>query len=118
MKISLRNDVDLQAENLHGWLLHGKSYVVLSVEQYSSDEIGFRVASEDSGQPVVFRASLFDVIDSTLPKCWKVLAVRSTAIDLGPEPFGQTGFWEKCFDRDPVALNEYLESKEQVMGDS
>ncbi|WP_341644280.1 hypothetical protein [Thauera sp. SDU_THAU2] len=88
------------------------------MEQYSSGEIGFRVASEDGGQPVVFRAALFDLIDCSLPACWKVLAVRQNAVDLGPEVFGQAGFWEKCFDRDPVALDEYREAKEQVMADS
>jgi hypothetical protein len=118
MKICLRHEVDVQAERLQGWLLHGKAYVVLSVEQYSSDEIGLRVASEDGGQPVVFRASLFDVIDKKLPQCWEVLAVRANAVDLGPEAFGQAGFWEKCFDRDPVALDEYRRAKEQVMSDS
>lgn len=118
MKICLRNEVDLKAESLQGWLLHGKTYVVLSVEQYSSDEIGLRVESEDGGQPVVFRASLFDVIDSGLPKCWKVLSLRASSVDLGPEAFGQAGFWEKCFDRDPVVLDEYRRARDLVMADS
>jgi hypothetical protein len=118
MKICLRNGVDLRANSLQGWLLHGKTYVVLSVEQYSSDEIGLRFESEDGGQPVVFRASLFDLVDSKLPKCWKVLALRASTIDLGPEAFGQAGFWERCFDRDPLALEEYRRAKEQVIADS
>lgn len=118
MKVSLRNSVDLQAESLQGWLLPGKTYVVLSVEQYSSDQIGLRIASEDRGQPVVFRASLFDMVDSRLPRCWQALAVRPNAVELGPVAFGQAGFWEKCFERDPETLDEYRRAKEQVMADS
>lgn len=118
MKIRLKNDVDVQAEKLQGWLSHGMTYAVLSVEQYSSDEIGFRVVSEDNGQPVLFRAALFDVIDNKVPKCWRVLSVRTSAIDLGPEEFGRPSFWEKCFDRDPIALDDYRRAKEQVMADS
>jgi hypothetical protein len=118
MKICLRSGVDLQTERLQGWLQYGKTYIVLSVEQYNSSEIGFRVASEDGGQPVLFRAALFDLIDGSLPACWKVLAVRQNTVDLGPEVFGQAGFWEKCFDRDHIALGEYREAMEQVMADS
>lgn len=118
MKIRLRNEIDLQAESLTGWLLHGKTYVVLSIEQYRSDEVGLRVASEDGGQPVVFRGALFDMVDSRLPACWRVLAIKGNVVDLGPEVFGQVGFWEKCFDRDPIALDEYRSAKEQVIADS
>lgn len=107
MKIRLRNGIDLQTEKLQGWLLIHKTYVVLAVEQYSSDEVGFRVATEDGGQPVLFRAALFDVIDGSLPKCWRVLAVRPSVLELGPAEFGQAGFWERFFDRNPKALDEY-----------
>lgn len=118
MKVRLRNTIDLEAENLNGWLLAEKTYVVLAIEQYSSNELGFRVVSEDSGQPVLFRASLFEIDDSSLPKCWRVLAIRAGMLNLGPPTFGDAGFWERYFDRDPATLDKYRCAKEQVMADS
>lgn len=118
MKIRVRDDVDFQAEHLDGWLVRGATYVVLSVEQYSSEELGYRVESEDSQQPVVFRAALFDAIDNRLPACWRVLSVVGVAIELGPAAFGEPGFWENLFDREPAALDSYRRARDEVMANS
>jgi len=118
MKVSLRKGIDLRAEHLQGWLRAEKAYVVLTVEQHSADSLGFRIESEDGGQPVVFKASLFEVLDGSLPKSWRVLSVRENVLELGPEPFGQEGFWERYFDRDPEALELYRLVKTMVIADS
>lgn len=118
MRVCIRNGIDIQCERLDGWLDPKKAYIVLSVEQYSSDEIGLRIESDESGQPVLFKASLFDVVDGALPTCWKVLSLREGSMVLGPEVFGQAGFWERCFDRDPLALDEYRRAKAEVVADS
>jgi hypothetical protein len=114
MKVELRDEVDLVRENLQGWLLKGKQYVVLSVEEYSRDLPGLRVESEDSGQPVVFKASLFALVDGSIPKCWRALAMSGGFVELGPEEFGEPGFWERCFDREPEALGAYARVKGMV----
>ena len=116
MKIQLRSDVDPRADGLRA-LIRTKAYVVLSVESFV-DEIWFRVVCEDNELPVLFRASLFDVVDKRMPPCWQVLDVQANAIELGPAVFGEPGFWERYFDREPEALLEFQRAKEQLFADS
>lgn len=118
MRVCLRPGIDLDAEHLRSWLQPGKHYVVLAVEPLTSDSIGFRIVSEDGNQPVVFKASLFEVVDRKLPESWVVLDVRENMIALGPEAFGHAGFWARCFDQDPEALEEYGRAKSKVLAES
>ncbi|WP_156373496.1 hypothetical protein [Pseudorhodoferax sp. Leaf267] len=114
----MKTEVNIQAENLHGWIINNKTYTVLSVEKYSSQQIGFRIESEDRGQPVLLPAILFNIIDHSLPRCWKVLEVRENSLDLGPAVFAEAEFWEKCFDQEVDALSKYREAKNQVEQES
>ncbi|GKS77990.1 hypothetical protein AVME950_23860 [Acidovorax sp. SUPP950] len=107
MKVRLREGVNVQENGLNGWIFAEKIYPVISIEQYSSEEIGFRVVSEDSEQPVVFKASFFDIVDNIFPVNWRILAVQFGFVHLGPEEFGRPFFWEHYFDKDPEVLSLY-----------
>ena len=101
-----------------GWLRPETEYVVLAVEQHNSGTTGYRIASEDGGQPVVFQADLFAICDSRIPKSWLILGLQGATLELGPPEFGRAGFWEEVFDREPSSLETYASAKRRILEES
>lgn len=118
MKVILKASIDVKERRLNSWLRTAKEYIVLAVEQHSGGVTGYRIASEDGEQPVVFEAALFDVSDGHLPSSWVVMSLQGATLELGPAEFGRAGFWEEVFDREPEALEVYQATKERILVES
>jgi hypothetical protein len=113
VRVRLKQGIDHRS-----WLNAGSVYVVLAIEHYPGGSVGFRIASESNRQPMLFNASDFHVVDNTLPRSWRFLDVYNNIVVLGPEAFGQSGFWERCFDFEPEALEEYARAKSLILSES
>lgn len=57
---------------------------------------------DDSGDPVLFEPSLFEVIDGTRPANWVSETIDGDEY-AGPPEFSAPGFWEDYHERDPDA---------------
>jgi hypothetical protein len=115
MKVKLRSTADSATSSARGWLRGEQEYVVLAIEPYASDALGYRIASDDNHTPALFPVTLFDVADPRLSKLWTVLAVSGPIIELGPVEFGAPDFWVKVFDGDDRAVAEYRSTRDRLL---
>ena len=100
--------------NLHGepvrtssWLTIGKEYVVLEVFVDHQTGSRFRVISDDAGTPILARSSEFEAVSDEIPKCW-VATFGPNWLAFRPSSF-RGDFWERYFDGDKGARNEFNE---------
>ena len=83
-----------------------RDYVVLAVEAMLGESY-YRIESENEGVPALFKASLFDLVDNTIPSHWIITKEDDDPIQLMPEPWAKQVFWESFFDGDPDARKVY-----------
>ncbi|MCC8961837.1 hypothetical protein H8A95_05760 [Bradyrhizobium sp. Pear76] len=90
-----------------GWLTIGKEYLVLEV--FVDEQAGsrFRVISDDADTPILARSSEFEAVSDTIPKCW-VVTFKANLLLFSPAAF-RGDFWERYFDGDAAARNEFSE---------
>ena len=118
MKVRLKRGATEEDVHLGPWLRVHTVYIVISVEPYGSDRVGFRLVSENSKTPALFSAELFDVCDHRIPPSWRILGVYRGTLELGPEEFARQAFWEDFFDGEPKALASYREATERIFRES
>lgn len=93
----------------HQDLTPSKEYDVDSIEY---DD--FRIAGE-SGEPCLYPAGIFDLIDPAIPSGWIVEFDEEGLISIGPPEFLARGFWEDFFDHKPSAKETYQLVKQRFM---
>jgi hypothetical protein len=90
-----------------GWLTIGKEYLVLEVVADEQNGSRFRVISDNAETPILARSSEFEAVSDTIPKCW-VATFKANWLLFSPSAF-RGGFWERYFDGDAAARNEFNE---------
>jgi hypothetical protein len=90
-----------------GWLTVGKEYLVLEVAVDKQGGSKFRIISDDAGTPILAFASEFEAISDRIPKCW-IATFGADWLLFSPAAF-RGGFWERYFDGDAAARNEFDE---------
>jgi hypothetical protein len=85
------------------WLEPGEIYTVLCVEA-GKDGVRYRISSAfPPFTPALHPAEFFEVISAKMPDSW-VVDVAGSFLDLSPQAWTESGFWERFFDNDPEAV--------------
>ncbi len=107
MKVRCVRLVNVRGEpvRISSWLTIGKEYLVLEV--YAEEQRGslFRVIS-DEGTPILASSSQFEAASDAIPKCW-IATLGPDRLVFSPSAFRAPGFWERYFDRDGAARDEF-----------
>jgi hypothetical protein len=90
------------------WLTIGKEYLVLEVVVDEQNGSRFRVISDDAGGPILAWSSEFEAVSDAIPKCWVATFKPPDFLVFSPTAF-RGGFWERYFDDDAGARNEFNE---------
>jgi hypothetical protein len=94
------------------WLALNHEYQVLSVLMTPKGPAKLRIIADDGRTPVLAAASLFAMSAQPLPPNWVVAIREGGAVELGPSPWLEPGFWERYFDSDADAI---LKFQEEIM---
>lgn len=95
-------------------LRQGKEYVVLEIYSQADGQNLLRVESAPGKLPGLFDSRLFDVVDSGVPKAWKVFINEHGGVSVCPEPWNELGFWEGVMDGEPWAVDVYRREKSKI----
>lgn len=96
-----------EREQESSWIRVGREYVVLGVEAVPGRGVSFRIEDAEQGSSSMWNSEMFDVVDPALPKSWVAQVDGRGTLFLEPEAWLEDGYWERFFDRDPVALDAY-----------
>ncbi len=110
MKVILKPKAT-NAPNVRGWLEQSRPYFVLAVEATSNGASWYRIESEDNETPALFEADLFEIVDPSIPAAWIVVRQGNLPLQLMPTSWSDDGFWERFFDGDTTAQEDYEEAK-------
>lgn len=79
----------------------GREYIVLGIS------CGHYRIVDDDGDPVMFEAELFDVVDDTIPVSWIEEAAGTEEWRAYPPELMRPGFFEDYHDRKPEAVEQF-----------
>lgn len=96
------------------WLTIGKEYYVLSIFIESSNQVLFRLISDDGYTPTLNHAIQFKITDERLSSNWIVHYEQGLYLELTPKSWASPGFWEDYFDGDPLAVKKFETEKEII----
>lgn len=114
--INIYNKVTQQFQDISPWLTIGKIYVVLEIDIHSGKEGTYRLIGDNSDQgPALYGSNQFEVISGKLPSNWKVSHRTQERFTFGPEEWQQKGFWERCYEGDPEAMEIYKREARIIM---
>jgi len=99
-----------------GWLTLHREYLVLAILALPGRTIRFRVLSDDGRTPILADSSLFAAPVQPLPATWAGTVTEDGVVELGPQRWLEPGFWERFFDRDPVAVEVFSQEVEALGG--
>jgi hypothetical protein len=92
-----------------GWLTLGHEYDVLSILILSKGTGKFRILADDGRTPFLADVAGFSAASQDLPDSWVAVVREGGAVEIGPRPWLELGFWERYFDGDPVSISEFEE---------
>jgi hypothetical protein len=96
------------ANSSEGWLKSNEESVVLAVSSVGSHGSRYLIWSDMQQSPVLFPASDFVIVDSTLSPRWSAVLDANGFICLAPEAWQMSGFWESYYDGDAGAESVFL----------
>ncbi len=82
-------------------LTPGKPYAVIGIE---ADD--YRLIN-DRGQPFLYPADVFELVDASRPSHWIVERGEEGEEYAYPEPLNRNGFFEDFFDGNPQAVGQF-----------
>jgi hypothetical protein len=88
-------------ESEHRSLTVGVTYAVVGI-----DGKYLRVI-DDNGEPILFHAALFDVVDPAIPDDWVVSSCSDGENCLDPPEFAERHFYEDYFDEVDSAVKKF-----------
>jgi hypothetical protein len=86
-------------------------YQVLSILAQPRRGAQFRIITDD-GIPALYDAAMFVTTDDTLPPNWVVRTSDAGVVEIAPRVWLQPGFWERYFDGDPIAREEFATERD------
>jgi hypothetical protein len=94
----------------------GEEYVVIELLSSVKKGISYRVVGDNQdGSPAVFSAAEFEIISDHVPTNWKLTIKKNGLIVNSPASWRKPGFWEDCYDHNPVALESYKREVQIIM---
>jgi hypothetical protein len=98
------------------WLTIGREYSVLAIDCDPQQGVLLRILGDDRFTPALFPGELFEVTDPKIPTNWIIIRGRGGLWQLSPRAWGEPGFWEKFFDRDPAAIGVFDAERQVAEG--
>lgn len=91
------------------WLSLGNEYRVLSILVPSNGSPLLRVIADDGRTPILVEAELFEMSSQRIPDNWVGVIREGGVVELGPESWLESGFWERYFDGDAAVVAKFEE---------
>jgi len=91
------------------WLTLNKEYQVISVELRPRGVAKLRIIADDHRTPILVDSSLFAANGEPLPTNWVCTIREGGTVEFEPQSWAELDFWERYFDRDPVAMTVFEE---------
>lgn len=112
--IKIYNEQRKEYQEKSSWITLGKEYIVLAIE-VRLDKVSFLIASDSNEQPILQNACQFEVLTKTIPTNWKFAPGTIELLTIGPKSWCEPGFWDSCYDGEPVALEIYKREARIIM---
>jgi len=97
------------------WLTVGRTYLVLSLVASPGRGVLFRLVGDEGRQPGLFAAGQFEGVDQRLSTSWIVRLGADGLLELGPQAWLRSGFWEDYFDRKVEAITAFDNGRARMM---
>jgi hypothetical protein len=91
------------------WLTLNKEYLVVSVEFRPRGVAKLRIIADDQRTPILVDSSHFAVNREPLPLSWVCTIREGGTMEFEPKSWAELDFWERYFDRDPLAVATFDE---------
>jgi hypothetical protein len=91
------------------WLTVGALYNVLTISADPEGQVLFRLVGNDDAKPGLFSSKQFEIVDGSLPTCWRAKSKENGGVQLAPVAWLRDGFWERYFDGERTAIEEFQE---------
>lgn len=98
------------------WLTLGREYDVLSILVVPGRLSVLRILADDGRTPILVESSAFEMVSQEIPSNWFCVISEGGVVELGPEAWLQDGFWERYFDGDAVAVEQFWQDVQRVSG--
>ncbi|RYE59417.1 MAG: hypothetical protein EOP48_00975 [Sphingobacteriales bacterium] len=85
-----------------------RSYRVFT-SSITQNALIYRLLADDLEDPALFDATEFTVVDTRLPKGWKLKKASGVVSDEGYQPLIEAGFWDDYFDGKESAVAQFRE---------
>jgi len=92
----------------------GKTYHVLEVIQDTHHRWLLRLPGDGSNGVALFALEQFEIVSVRIPHIWITKWNVNGGFSLTTEVWGQPGYWERYYDRDPEALKVFDEEKAKI----
>jgi hypothetical protein len=90
------------------WITVGKIYHVLSVVLDAHSRWWFRLVGDEDRDVGLFRLEQFEVLSARIPERWVIRwSTNGGTFELSPAAWLALGFWERYFEHDQTAKNEF-----------
>jgi hypothetical protein len=105
--VNIYNEHTKEYQTASPWLTIGKEYIVLHIIVHH-DKVFYQILDDSSDKaPGLHRAEQFEIVSNKIPRNWKIFSGNLALFTIEPEAWREPGFWERCFDGDPQALEIY-----------
>lgn len=101
----MSHDGNLQDQSC--WLTIGKTYDALEISFDGTWLV--RLVGDGANGVALFQLEMFEVVEPHVAPNWIATWSSKGAFSLSPEPWTQPGFWERYYDRDPIASQIFEE---------
>jgi len=97
------------------WLTIGQTYHVLSVVLDSHSRWLLRLIGDEDEDVGLFLLEQFEVLTSCVPAPWVVSWSKAGIFELSPRAWLVSGFWERYFDRDQAAKEDFDRERNSII---
>jgi hypothetical protein len=99
------------------WLTVGKVYHVLEISIDQRGTIKFRLVGDDEKTPALHLWTQFSLASNVIPSCWIVDLRPEVLFSLRPRTWAGRGFWERYFDGDSLAREQFEEARRAIIAE-
>jgi hypothetical protein len=97
------------------WLTLGKTYDVLSVVLDAQCDWWLRLVGDEDAHVGLFRLEQFEVLTARIPRAWIASWSSAGTFELSPQAWLVPGFWERFFERDKGANEEFDRERNDIL---
>jgi len=97
------------------WLTVGEVYQVMSVILGTDAKWALRLVGDGLNGLALFRLEEFEIVSAKIPSSWIVTWSSKGVFELTTEPWCQSGFWERYYDKDPEAVRIFENERRKII---